>query len=283
MNKSLAAVTAGLAIASASVPAFAYVAEMQQFFITRSGMPFFSEGFDDGAAPPSMPPPVSTAVGGAYAVYSIDGSAGTEAGSVLHIDTDNGLVSANPVGQNRQSVSVALHSDAGSGVALGLKKEHVFAVAGLFTMGSYTPGPLEGFGIYLDDSDQPRTSRNDRVSLQVVGDASGGSLVRLYHDDFPAHTHSLIGEASLPSGLGSVSLVLDKPVSGGSTVYGSYAWYDGSGSLLGAGTLGSTDIFHGEDYTRGNYVAFAVPEPKTWAMLVAGIGLIGWIARRRMA
>lgn len=33
-------------------------------------------------------------------------------------------------------------------------------------------------------------------------------------------------------------------------------------------------------YARGEAFAAAVPEPETWAMLLAGLGLVGWIARR---
>jgi hypothetical protein len=33
---------------------------------------------------------------------------------------------------------------------------------------------------------------------------------------------------------------------------------------------------------HGDSIVFApVPEPETWAMLLAGLGLVGWMARRR--
>lgn len=43
---------------------------------------------------------------------------------------------------------------------------------------------------------------------------------------------------------------------------------------------GSVD-FYGFDYLKLNDVANPVPEPETYAMLLAGLGLLGWHARRR--
>jgi len=42
--------------------------------------------------------------------------------------------------------------------------------------------------------------------------------------------------------------------------------------------------FDGEDWTRGEFFALQaapIPEPETYAMLFAGLGLVGWQLRRK--
>lgn len=52
-----------------------------------------------------------------------------------------------------------------------------------------------------------------------------------------------------------------------------------SGLSLTAGTMSALS---GTDYFNlGSTVAPPIPEPETWAMLLAGLGLVGWAARRR--
>jgi hypothetical protein len=51
-------------------------------------------------------------------------------------------------------------------------------------------------------------------------------------------------------------------------------WFE-SGSLSGLGWLSDKPI------TSIDVAIFAVPEPETWAMLLAGLGLVGTVARRR--
>jgi hypothetical protein len=60
------------------------------------------------------------------------------------------------------------------------------------------------------------------------------------------------------------------------------------------GLLGGLALLLDEDYGRGlafgtrphdddDIVAAPVPEPETWAMLLSGLGMLAWIARRRAA
>jgi|CXWL01.1.fsa_nt_gi hypothetical protein len=75
-------------------------------------------------------------------------------------------------------------------------------------------------------------------------------------------------------------------------------WFDSTGALPivvgGGGFTGGTDFSNGVWIASTNYVALAgnsyddvtwitsvVPEPETYAMLLAGLGLLGFMARRR--
>ena len=54
------------------------------------------------------------------------------------------------------------------------------------------------------------------------------------------------------------------------------AFGDGKGAFLGFSQLGMHTV-----YTEGNPVMAPVPEPETYAMMLAGLGLLGVMARRR--
>ena len=71
-------------------------------------------------------------------------------------------------------------------------------------------------------------------------------------------------------------------VSGSATVTGGFTFYDLFHNPLGAlTTLGSTEIFHGENFTRLSVLAVAVPEANTYAMMLAGLAVLGCVAYRR--
>lgn len=81
---------------------------------------------------------------------------------------------------------------------------------------------------------------------------------------------------------GTISLYADKAVD---TLVGSYAFSTGSYSF---GALTAGDYYYtvaatgsgGGGFTFGSYIV-PVPEPETVAMMLAGLGLLGFVSRRR--
>jgi hypothetical protein len=58
---------------------------------------------------------------------------------------------------------------------------------------------------------------------------------------------------------------------------GTFISIDASGFMLAAGTK----LDYSQLYSNGTVSVTAVPEPETYAMMLAGLGLVGWSARRR--
>lgn len=56
-----------------------------------------------------------------------------------------------------------------------------------------------------------------------------------------------------------------------------FAW-DGANAITGLRMTSTGVAFEFDDFS-----AIAVPEPATWAMLIAGFGMVGWASRRRRA
>jgi hypothetical protein len=113
------------------------------------------------------------------------------------------------------------------------------------------------------------------------------------------YTFSLPGDASGNGGANVISL------GGNGVIFTAFTLYETSAGLLGSGGTGGTtsslSFSHGAvpgAYTlnvnghktdsdlagsyAGNVVVSPVPEPKTYAMMLLGLGLMGFSARRRL-
>lgn len=101
--------------------------------------------------------------------------------------------------------------------------------------------------------------------LQVTGTATlGGELEVLFWNGFSAaagDSFDVVSATNLLGGFDTLSL-----------------------ATLGAGLVWDVDYLYDQDLAGTDYVRLsvqAVPEAETWAMMLAGLGLVGWVARRR--
>lgn len=158
------------------------------------------------------------------------------------------------------------------------------AFAGLASAGAITPGSWVGF--CFGDAGSPATSGCQNEASQVSGNdftftLSSSGLLKVtdafnYGDTFKVYDGgTLLGASlvSLTSGSGS-----GNPNTAFADSGFSHFTYQ-----LGAGSHAISIFADASPYGGGGaYMGvFPVPEPETYAMLLAGLGLMGGIARRR--
>ena len=150
-------------------------------------------------------------------------------------------------------------------------------------------------------------------SSSITYTPSPAVQVKYYNDNItpqsPANIRSVVNAQFGLSGLNAVGAAVsacDNPASGctagtsgsgsgGVNSYTSAAAYDYLAIHFGKGELlfhwaapvaaGTTFTIAGLPKDLSNYRAFIspVPEPETYAMLLAGLGMLGWLARRRQS
>ena len=275
---------AALALAaSCAAPALATVMTAEHLNIYRDGSSadwllgnnrLLGDGFDNGD--PLLGPAFSTT--GTAATYSLQGAASaaaaTEAGGRLRLDPNLGTVSANALGQSGTSVRLRLLTNVSDPNA-GLTINRSFAATLRLSL-SAAPDPGQSFGLRLSDGNLGPVS-NDVIELFWSGN---GSIV-FRKQDFQAGTIDVLGTAPVVAPTGAAMLVLSLVHStpGGDQISGSYNFADGGGALLGSfqGFASTATAFRGESHTRvelrATGLSAPVPEPGTWALMAAGLGL----------
>jgi hypothetical protein len=277
-----------VALACASLSAHSYVAFLDRLQVIRDGVTFHDDTFADGLPPPNTP---GFNCGTAPNCYQVNGAfaAGAEAGGKLRFDTTLGDFSENAAGNPRQVVHARLlsnRSDEPADINAGLKIHRTFTAAATYDLN--VPGPGDAMQIRFTDAHANASNaghQTDYLQLQVFGSTTAGQgpLLRFIDQNFPADTLTILATQPLnaPANADQIRLILSHPVANSTQVFASWEFLS-TGTVVGSGSFPTAgNIFDGETWTRVDAIVSAVPEPSTYALMLAGLGLIGCAARWR--
>ena len=275
------AVLAAAAFAIAAPALAGYNVSVDEFSVTKGGSLIYLDSFNDSTPPPNNPNPPFT--------YTVNGTVGPENSSGrLIMDQSGAALGTNSLGQTRAYQSVQLNTNAhpttSSGdadYALGLKSWHDFTASVTFDYSVPSPGLVYGLRLADFSSTNPN-SGSDTAFLMVYG-GSGGPQVVFYQQNYLLGFQTVLdGTAVTASPFDQITLTLSH-AAGSNQVSASWAYLLG-GVLQGTGAFAPTaTLFSDEPFTRASFMVSApVPEPETWAMLLAGLGMLGFMSRRRL-
>ena len=248
----------------------------------------FDDPFDNGD--PLVGPNFSTGVSSSYTALNYQMPFGpteqTSPARGLLLEPSLGMDTANALGVPAKSVGVRLQTNIDPNSTVGLKQGALFAVYASFLWQAPATG-FDQYGVRLTDA-APNQPLDDVLDLRVIG-SSEGPKTRFRDQDFAAHTLLDLETTSVlapPDGTTFIVLGLTHEEVGSTTIRAGYGFLDAQGNPLGNWNwLNQTGtIFTGENFTRVELrAAAAIPEPETYALLLAGLGLVTFYARRRRA
>ncbi|MDP2822298.1 MAG: PEP-CTERM sorting domain-containing protein [Sulfuritalea sp.] len=235
-----------------------------QFNVT-SGFTIFADDFADGIQPPSGP-------WGASSYWGLHGSfpAGVEAGGALVLDpATNGA----PVPGFPGRVSVAGYAPIWN--QLGTP----FLISGAFALKAPLSGDVYGLNARKYSWDGTAFV-NDNLALMLrVGNVGGSPFVQLATVDYASSVVTILGSQAISTS-GHTGLGLYLAYDGAAPIHAAYQYFDGTTPFGTPVSVGSA-AYGGDAHRLGFFASAPIPEPETYAMLLAGLGLLGLIARRR--
>jgi len=261
----------------------------------------FEDEFDAGGPPPDLTgvfnfdkPNSDPGNDFSYVVnVAQNGTAGPEVdykGSqdLLSLSSDNAVLYTGAGGTQsyRQYQGLIAQSETGLG------RTASFAVAGVFQW--IVPEDRQRYGIQVQDR-TPDRAGDDIISLSVRGTGAGQArldLRRSVYDDtngFTIGTQVLQEENDLatPFDAAFIALALIHPTADTDQLYAGWMFFKANFQAASSFTLfgAPVDIFHddGKGYRPAFFASQPVPEAESWALMLAGLGLVGWRVRRSRA
>lgn len=255
------------------------------FGVIRPVTGVYVDEFNDGVAPP-VGSPLGAFDSGALATYSLNAgaafAAGAESGGRLSFEGATYGTSCTSFGCSG-SVQVTLGTNTAPGNNAGLRLGQDFLVYANWAF--TTPDAGQRYRLRLGDVFRGASVSNDVVDIDVVRTASGQAQIRLLDVDLSTGVAQVINSVTFVPGLSATNLVMSfEHQAGSSLVEASFKLYDGVTPIMNSYTLGNASLFTGEDATQAGFGVFAaapVPEPGSWALFGVGLGLMGWLRRRR--
>ncbi len=279
--RSVLATTLVAASFTAAAPASAITTTLYDFIVTKNGASFFRDSFADGLAPPSAPNFANNTLGS----YLVGGTfpVGSESGGQLTVSSLNGLVATNALGEPTRTQRATLISNSDpTNTINGLKPNHIFSASALVDVASASgPG---SFAVRLSDRQQNLQGVWTVSSFASIEFVPSAQIVRLRTQDFVSDQIFNLGAITVPVGVDQVRLALSHPAAGNSQVFATAEFFDGGESLGIFNVPGSANIFTHFGFTRAEFAAgetLPIPEPETYAMMLVGLGLVGWQLRRK--
>lgn len=278
-NLFLRACLTAMSFFSVLTPASAATFSIDEFSVIRAnGNLVFRDTFGDGISPPSAP----NFSNGNSGSYFVTGTAGAETGGKLSLDTSLGAIleATGRTGQVLVFDALLLTNIDPANTINGFKAGNTFIVNGLFDLNSLPTVPFEGFGIRL--SDRGIGLADDQLDLFVRRSPINDLVIQFRRVDALNDLVTTFGSVLLDSSHDQILLKLSKLNAATDTVIGSYSYVDSGVAGIETAFINTADIFNGENVTRASFRAISpVPEPGAYAMMLAGLGLIGWAVRRR--
>lgn len=137
------------------------------------------------------------------------------------------------------------------------------------------------------DSSSAGSHQLAQLSVQYGEDLAQPRITYLLQD-FDASTVVTLGNVALapPVGADQILLMLTRPSATNNDFWGSFSYLSGGLVVGGGGFQVPAALFQGESFVRAQFfvaeaVAAPVPEPENYALMLAGLRVMGLIARRR--
>jgi hypothetical protein len=254
--------------AALNVPGPPYFAD--QFTVMKNGNPFFDDGFTDGVPPPSAP----DFANGTPASYFVRGTV-QEAGGKVRLDRAGAAIVPGvgvPIPFFLEGARLNTNIDPND-LVLGLKNDDTFSMTGIFDLAVPSQN-REFYGVRFTDATGVPNTANDLLHLGVRRGADGVDRVQFFLLDDSTSTFTAFAGQALDPNHDQIRVTLERLDVNSDAITATFAYIDGG--VEGAPvTFGPTaDIFHGENWTRAEFLFFT-PVPGPGSMLLLATGLLG--------